>query len=305
VPDESLGVVVHPGELVVRGEVVAVALRRVVAHGSWWDVYAAAVRRPDPRSALERQADIRARRGGVQPAPRRLLPAVDGGTDLRLGQLTGPDRATWAYPKQWSDGQLYEAVYEVPAGADLVLAWPELGVPETVVPIDVPDSPVPVPVWDAPSAARPAPPGLRAAQPPTVDWEQVAAEVGRVVAGPSVLHRGERAVVVVEHVTATRHGLRLGLSARARGGAAQRAYEPPTVALVRGEETAALDPVEYAGYGAEHHEGEYVLPLPAGGPLDLLVSWPAAGLDAALATVPLPADLAGFAARSEAYWPTG
>lgn len=300
---EMLGVLVHPGALAVRTEAVAVGVRRVVARGRRLEVHMAARRRPDRRTALQRQADIRAGRGRVEPAPRRLLPDRDEGMDLRLGWLTGADHADWAFPQQWSDGESYEAVYEVPAGGDLVLAWPELGVPETVVAVQVPADLADVPVWDAPVAAGTVPGGLRHAATAAPSYpllNQVSGELGQAVAGPMVLHRARQSVVVLEHLTVTRYGLQFGVLSRDISSSAAWS-EGASLALVRGgvaEELVSVAGTSSAGRDDVEHQAEYVAPLPAGGTLDLLVSWPAGGLEPVLVRVPVPDSV-----ESESFWP--
>jgi hypothetical protein len=323
--DEVLGLVLHRGAVVVRAQQVVVGVRRVVARPAGLEVRVTARRRPDPRSALQRQADIRAGRGGVRAAPRRLLPAYDEGVALRLGWLTGPDRAEWVYPERQFEAGDLEAVFAVPAGArQLVLAWPEVGMPETVVPLDRPPAAdiaaAAVSIWQAPTGALPMPAALRAGPDPVgVPWPVT--ELGTVVAGPRVLHRGVSAAVVLEHVTAHRHGLELGVLslahgrvARAVGHAGQLGWQQPDpshldgarVAVVAGAAASWLAQVAAetsSGGGGYESRAELVAPLPTDDSLALLVSWPEARLADALVRVRLPAGLAEIAASSEPYWP--
>jgi hypothetical protein len=324
VAGETLGLVVHRGAVVVRAEQVVVGVRRVVARPSGLEVYVTARRRPDRRSALERQASIRAGRDTVRVAPRRLLPAYDEGTALRLGWLTGPDRAEWGHPqRQFEDGDL-DAVFAVPAGAQrLVLAWPEVGLPETVVPLDLPPAAdiaaAAVSIWQAPTGALPVPADL-VPRPEAADVPWPAADLGTVVAGPRVLHRGAAAAVLLEHLTAHRYGLEMGVLSVAQGQVAralthagQPWHEPPHPSHAEGARVAVVDgdprwlprlATETAsGGGGYESRADPVAPLPTGASMALLVSWPSAQLTDALVQLTLPASLAQDAARSEPFWP--
>jgi hypothetical protein len=329
-PAEELAVVAYRGGVVVRAEQVTVAVRRILARPAGLLVYVSARRRPDPRSTTQRQADIRAGRGTAPIAPRRLLPPYDEGTSLRLGWLTGPDRAAWVYPAEESgDGAGIDATFALPlpgAAVDLVLAWPELGMPETVVPVPLPPAAElragSESIWKAPTGALPIPADLRGRDDepaPHAGWLNQLAEVGRVIAGPRVLHRGGQAAVVLEHVTASRHGLELGVLSLARGRLgravthAEYAWDRfldrsfhtgARIGTVAGGQVRWLQQVTGEGSGGGRYEqrAAFVAPLTAGAAVDLLVSWPAAGLPDAMVRIPLP-DPATAAAAAEPYWP--
>jgi hypothetical protein len=149
-----------------------------------------------------------------------------------------------------------------------------------------------------------------------------------LVAGPRVLHRGEQAAVVLEHMTAHRHGLVLGVLSVAHGRTARAAADaedallrdlisggpagtsPPDqgarLATVAGTAASPLLPLEGSGSSRPGYEYRVTLAaaLPAVARLDLLVSWPAAGLTGALVRLVLPEDIAERAARAEPFWPS-
>jgi hypothetical protein len=325
-PGGTLGLVVHRGAVVLRAERVVAGVRRVVARPAGLEVHIRARRRSDPRSAQERQADIRAGRDAVRAAARRLLPAYDEGMALRLGWLTGPDRAQWGYPqREAGSGDDLDAVFAVPAGVRrLVLAWPEVGMPETVVPLDLPPAAeiaaAAVSIWQAPTGALPMPADLPSGPEPAV-LVPPATDLGTVVAGPRVLHRAAGAAVVLEHLTVHRDGLELGVLSVAHGRVARAVthagqLRPETwelsygggarVAVVDGAASwlPLLAAESSSGGGGYESRADLVAPLPTGDSLTLLVSWPEAQLADALVRVPLPPGLAADAARSEPFWPT-
>jgi len=142
---ETLGVLAHRGGLLVERPELSVGVVRAVSRPSGLEVELLARRPPDGRSATERQADIRAGRGVVRAAQRRLLPAFDEGMDLRAGWLDDDGRPHWEYGSRSSSsgdaagggrGPSLRTVLALPPLFDrvsMVLAWPEIGFPETVV----------------------------------------------------------------------------------------------------------------------------------------------------------------------------
>jgi hypothetical protein len=87
----------------------------------------------------------------------------------------------------------------------VVLAWPEIGFPETVPDLSLPDRATvergTVSIWYAPLAARLAPESLNH-RTGALLFEELAVEAGRVVAMPQVLSRGDDAAVVLTRLTA-------------------------------------------------------------------------------------------------------
>jgi hypothetical protein len=139
---ETLGVLAHRGGLVVDRPELSVGVVHAVSRPTGLELELIARRPLDSRSAAERQADIRAGRDARPSAPRRLLPQVDEGTDLRVGWLDRDGRAHWEYGSLSSssgdhfegvNGPSLRTVLRFPPMFDnmsIVLAWPEIGFPE-------------------------------------------------------------------------------------------------------------------------------------------------------------------------------
>ncbi|MDI5982156.1 hypothetical protein [Amycolatopsis magusensis] len=169
--------------------------------------------------AVERQRDIRAGRSRRPvAAPRRLLPVHDEGIDLRVRWLDHAGYARWEFATSHSSsegdhvlgvsGPAHRAVFRLPPAFDrlsLVLAWREIGFPETVISLPLPDraavAGAGVSIWQAPLEVHPVPAGLahlaeRGLAPPAI-------EAGAAAASPRVLHRGDhRGAVVLNRLTA-------------------------------------------------------------------------------------------------------
>src|SRR4051812_26400889 len=131
---ETLGVPAHPGGMLVERPELTVGLVRATSSPAALEIELIARRPPD------RRAGIRA------PAAPHLLPAYDEGMDLRLAGLDENGRAHWSYPTQSSSesGVRFHlrALFRLPPVFDagsFVLAWPEIGFPETVVRLPLPD----------------------------------------------------------------------------------------------------------------------------------------------------------------------
>ncbi|MEV4140898.1 hypothetical protein AB0J72_53115 [Dactylosporangium sp. NPDC049742] len=317
--DETLGVLAHRGGLVVRRPELSVGIVGAVSRPTGLEVELLARRPLDRRGATERQAGIRAGRAGVVPAPRRLLPAYDEGLDLRVGRLDPDGRAHWVFGSRTSSssgdhsggthGPSLRTTLRFPPlydHASLVLAWPEIGFPESIVDLPLPPREAvergTVSVWDAPVDAGPAPESLRRRTHDGPHTEP-AVEAGRIVAGPRVLSRGADAVVGLTRLTAVDGLLSVELLSMARGPRAGAMSvvpgpgRPPdlpgaTVAVVHDGEAV------WAPHGSGGSSGgpdvfrsriEFVLPDPGGAELGLVVAWPAAGLPDVLAPLPLDA----------------
>jgi hypothetical protein len=317
--DETLGVPAHRGGLVVERPELSVGIVGAVSRPTGLTLDLLARRPLDRRSATERQAGIRARRDAVQPAPRRLLPPYDEGLDLRVGWLDGSGRAHWEFgSRSTSSGDhaggthgpsvrtrlRFPPMYE---HASLVLAWPEIGFPEAVVELALPDRATverdTVSIWDAPPLPGHAPVGLRHSV-GTGPFEDPAVEAGRAVAEPRVLSRGDGAVVVLNRLSAVGSLLSLELLSVATGARARAVVEaavPPagtggpgaSVAVIRGDE-AVWSRMRSGGAGgaggdraAFGSRTEFLLPAPAADVLHLLVGWPDAGLPDVRVAIPL------------------
>lgn len=322
---ETLGVLAHRGGLVVERPELSVGVVRAVSRPRGLEVELLARRPLDRRSATERQADIRAGRGVAPASPRRLLPRFDEGTDLRVGWLDHDGQPHWEFGSLSSNsgdaaggtlGPSLRTVLDLPPLFDhvsLVLAWPEIGFPETVVGLTLPDRATverdTVSIWRAPLDALRAP-KLRirsfAAFPPG----DVAPEAGRIVAGPRVLSRGDRAVVVLTRLTAVGPALSMEVLSVAEehvadavaaaeldpGGGSFGGFDAPvgpgaSVAVV-GDGGGAWLPVlegqSASGAGAYRGTAEFLLSRPDDDVLALVVAWPAADLPDVRLDIPLP-----------------
>lgn len=288
-------------------------------------------RRPlDSRSPTERQRDIRAGLpSGPAVAPRRLLPAYDEGIDLRVGRLDDDGHAHWEFATTYSasggdhflgtSGPTSRAVFRFPPAFDqmsLVLAWPEIGFPETVVTMPLPGRTTveraTASIWQAPLDVRPVPEGLTHHADRYHDSPFI--EAGTNVAPPRVLHRHDhRAAVVLTRLTAVNSMLSLELLSiakndliNARTFLSQRRTCGPlddpavirtrgpgaSVAVVQGQEALWIRPGDSASFGGGRGETflcrrEFSLNRPDDDLLDLIVAWPLAGLDDVRVRIPL------------------
>jgi hypothetical protein len=289
--DEMLGVVAHPGGLLVERPELTVGLVRATASTAALEVELLARRPPDPRPA-----DVR--------APRHLLPAYDEGMDLRLGRLDENGRAQWYYPWESSSdsgverGPSLRVCYRLGPlfdAASFVLAWPEIGFPETVVHLQLPDRPTverhTVSIWRAPAPATVAA-GTGLVYRDAPEWTaDVDVETGRAVASPRLLHRGARAVVVLTRLSAVGPMLSMEVRSIARGAAAPSGHRlGASIATADGADAVRLrlrQATTTGGAGSFENTSEYVLHRPHGDALDLIVGWPAAGLPAVRLSVPI------------------
>ncbi|MGZ3145134.1 hypothetical protein ACVDFE_24685 [Lentzea chajnantorensis] len=310
---EVLGAVAHPGGLLVHRPELVVGVVRAIS--TPW--------------ALEIELQARRpldHRGAAEVAPRRLLPAHDEGVDLRVAWLDETGHAHWEYAlSSWSDSgdhvggtSGHRVVFRFPPVFDemsLVLAWPEIGFPETIVRLPLPDRATvertTTSIWRAPLDVRPLPQGLTHHVAPHHDAP--ALETGTIAAPPLVLHRRvHRAAVVLTRLTVVGPVLSAELLCVARGHAADVVNEH---AFSDRQDTAPDDParVRTSGPGAAVavvqgsgafwvRRGELVasggdqtfsclqqlvLRRPEDGWLDLVVAWPLAGLGDVLVRVPL------------------
>lgn len=307
-PTESLGVVAHPGGLLVRRPELTVGVVRAVSGLSALEIELLARRPLDRRSATV--------------AIRELLPAYDEGVDLRAGWLDHAGRAHWEFATSCSSssgdhlvGPTCRAVFRLPPTFDqlsLVLAWPEIGFPETVVTMPLPGRTTveraTTSIWQAPLDVRPVPEGLthhadRRHGAPAV-------EAGTTVASPRVLHRGDHHVaVVLTRLTVVNSLLCMELLSIAKGDAADAinavAFPPPTpddpaqlraagpgasVAVVQGHEAFWGWPGDGGTSGGDQTFSclqEFTLSRPDDDLLDLIVAWPLAGLHDVRVLIPL------------------
>jgi len=329
-PTETLGAVAHSGGLLVRRPELTVGVVRAVSGLSALEIELLARRPLDRRDATERQRDIREGRSR-QPAAvaRRLLPAWDEGIDLRVGRLDDTGRAHWEFATSCSSsggdhflgesGPTYRAVFRFPPAFDrmsLVLAWPEIGFPETVITVPLPDRTTveraTASIWQAPVDVFPVPDGLThhiadRHHPPAV-------EAGTNVAPPRVLHRRDhRVAVVLARLTAVDSLLSMELHSIARDVSTKtinargfsrrgpsRLLDDParirtvgpgaSVAVVQGHEAFWIRSGDGSFSGGDRTFSgvqEFTLNRPHGDVLDLVVAWPLAGLDDVRVRIPL------------------
>ena len=315
----------------MRRPELSVGVVRAVSRLSALEIELIARRPLDRRSATERQQDIRAGLPNHPAvAPRRLLPAYDEGVDLRVGWLDEAGHAHWEFATSYSgssgdhflgtSGPFCRAVFRFPPAFDrmsLVLAWPEIGFPETVIPVPLPDRATveraSASIWQAPLDVRPSPEGLTHRVGDYLD--PPALETGTNVAPPRVLHRRDhRAAVVLTRLTAADSLLSVELFCVAKGDDADtinaRAFSPrrrspyalddpaqvrtrgpgASVAVVQGTEALWILPGDSSASGGDQSfscHREFTLNRPPGDSLDLIVAWPLAGLDDVRVQLPL------------------
>lgn len=297
---ESLGVVAHRGGLLVRRPELSIGVVQAVS-------------RP---SGLEIELIARRRRHTLPVAPRVLLPAFDEGYDLRLGWLGQDGTARWEYPTTWSgssgtSGQTHRASFTLPPTFDrvsLVLAWPEIGFPEAVRTVPLPDRATvereTTSIWRARLDTAVPAGELDHHDAPFED--EVAVEEGTVVATPRVLHRGEHAVVVLTRLTAVGSLLAAEVLSIARGDRAEavgaQAFRPwadqqgAAIAVVRGRDAfwfRSFGGSASGGDGVFSSVQEFTLRRPRGDVLDLVVAWQLAGLHDIRSSIPLDARPGG------------
>ncbi|MFD1374078.1 hypothetical protein [Actinoplanes sichuanensis] len=306
--EQTLGVLAHRGGLIAEHPQLTVGVLRAVSRPGGLELELMARRPLDRRGPTERQADIRAGRTGPAPAPRNLLPPYDEGLDLRVGRLDEAGHAHWVYPRSTSSfsgdhaggthGPTLQTLILLPPVFDrlsLVLAWPEIGFPETVVDLPLPSRATvhrdTVSIWDAPVHTSRPPETLRhrAGVLPATEPE---AETGRIIAGPRVLARCEDAVVVLNRLTETGDMLSFELGCLATVGIPHdmSTIGGAAVAVVRDDEAVWAEPHTASAGGGDDSfvsAAEYAVARPTGDVLHLLISWPAAGLPDAVAAVPL------------------
>lgn len=298
---ETVGVLAHRGGLLVNRPDVTIGVVRAVSR----------------LDGLEIEVVSRVPRDRILPsspssprAPRRLLPAYDEGVDLRLGWLDGDGRVHWEYLVSSSSHAHHQTPYRrfhagfvLPPMFDqvsLVLAWPEIWFPETVITLPLPDRETvergDSTVWRPGDGVAVTEEWERRPATPVRDPVEIEVESGTVVAGPVVLHGAEQATVVLTRATVVGPLLSLEVENMARGATAiaVRAAEFPwgsrpdpasrheeVLAVVDGSTAHALRPTSGSttGSGADYTaRAEFLLPRPATDVLELLVSWPLAGL---------------------------
>lgn len=315
--DETLGALAHSGGLIVERPELTVGVLRAISRPDGLEIELLARRPRDHRTALQRQADIRARRdGSPAAAARHLLPQHDEGENLRFGWLDGDGRAHWAYPSHGSYdsggtaeedwGPTLRSAYQIPPlfdEASFVLAWPEIGFPETVIRVALPDRAAAqratVSIWEAPVRVSVVPVGSLTYRDDELLTTQVAIEAGQAVAAPRVLYRGEHAVVVLTRLVAVGPLLSMQVRSVARGDAARRINAEPSprhrqsgasIAVLRGSGAAWLRPLEStasSGPQAIEDTREFTFSQPDGDALDLVIAWDVAGLPEARVTIPI------------------
>ena len=169
-PDEELlGVVVHSGLVLARGQDVVAALRRITAFPAGLSldavvlaraVHAEAANRREREATAQQESTAAAQWEGAAAAERerlrkraiteqRYLPRFEEGDTLRLAVLGPAGDARWldAYQATSSSTEeqyrLEASYWVMPLPRDglltLVCAWPEIGLPEAPTDIVLPD----------------------------------------------------------------------------------------------------------------------------------------------------------------------
>ncbi|MBO3743202.1 hypothetical protein [Actinoplanes flavus] len=315
---ETLGVLAHRGGLIVDRPEMTIGVVRAISRPTGLELDLLARRPLDRRSAPERQADIRAGRF-TPPAPRQLLPDHDEGMDLRIAWLDSSGHAHWQFGgsrSSWS-GDHYEGAEGpgIRAGltlpplfdrAPVVFAWPEIGFPETIVELPLPDRATvghgTVPIWAAPFDVRRPPSPLRS-RAGEFCHESPHVEAGRIIAGPRVLNRDRRVAVILNRLTAVGGILSLEILSVAHGEPARAASAeafpgggpPPrdpgaAVAVLHDREAVWLPAHESSAAGGDtdfRSTADFLLDRPGSDTLTLLIAWPTAGLLDACVDIPL------------------
>lgn len=318
---QILGAVAHRGGIIVERETLRVGIAQMVSRTSGLQISVVAQRPADRRSTAERQAAIRAG-DAVARAPRRLLPSPDEGMELRLGWLDSGGRAQWAYPQSSmgdsggsageAPGPRLRATFELPplfGSMTLLLAWPEIGFPETSIELALPDARTvelaSVSIWDADLLAPRTPSWTRQVlAAPSLDGA-VAEETCTAIASPRTLLRSKDAVLVLSWLSAGDTVLRATVTGVVNGPIAERLWRAqasppsdhqgerdsflgrthPVFGIVQDGTLLVADPVAgYASGGSRLYEAEnsFLLPRPAGRqPLVFAVGWSQAGLSMA------------------------
>jgi hypothetical protein len=318
---DTLGVLAHRGGLLVRHPGLSVGVVQAISRPSGLAIELLARRPVDHRTATERQRDIRRR---VPDAPRQLLPQFDEGADLRVGWLDPLGHAHWEFATSTTNnsgdpdsaGPSSRVLFTLPPLFDefsLVLAWPEIGFPETVTTLPLPSrtavEQAVVSIWQAPLDVLPAP-DLSCHRAGTINFEDIQIETGSVVAPPRVLQRGSHAAIALSRLTAVGGTLSLDLMSIAKDDQAAELTacmrnEPPrqdspdairtagpgaALAVIDGTDVVWIpsgNGSSAGGAGTFVSVREFTIERPAGGLLDLLLAWPAAQLPDVRVRIPL------------------
>lgn len=319
-PTQELGAVAHRGGVIVEHETLRVGIAQLVSRTSGLQISMVAQRPADRRGTAERQAAIRAG-DEVVTSPRRLLPAADEGMELRLGWLDSGGRAQWAYPQSSmadsggpagdAPGPTLRATFLLPplfGSMTLLLAWPEIGFPETSIELALPDARTveraSVSIWDAELPDSRTPSWKRQVIAAPSPYSTTAEETCTALASPRVLLRSAGAALVLSWLSADDAVIRATVTGVVHGTLAERLWrvrmspppghhgEPPPLldpadplfGIVQGETLLTAVPVAgSASGGSAFYEAEasFVLPRPADRqPFELGVGWPPAGLPA-------------------------
>lgn len=239
--------------------------------------------------------------------------------ELRLGWLDSERHARWEYPHnsesdsggtaQDGPGPSLRATFLLPPlfeAMTLLLAWPEIGFPETSIELALPDAVTAqrasVSIWDGDLPESRIPSWARQVS-SDLDSVPIAEETGSAIAQPRTLHRSRDAALVLTRLSAYENALQATVTAVARGTIADQLRGPrfprigspdtdlpaffgraiPIFGLVQDDvliTTAPGDGTATGGPGIYEAETGFAVPRPAGHhPLRLAVGWPQAGLD--------------------------
>ncbi|MEO6082639.1 MAG: hypothetical protein ABIQ18_05990 [Umezawaea sp.] len=290
-PVEVLGAVAHPGGLLVRHPEVSIGVVRAAARSSGLtlDLIARTPRDPNgaPQHSLTDPGDWgRQRIGWVDSGGQvRRQHMINGSSGGLHGGDTVEHRGLYVLPPLFGE-------------VSFVFEWSEIGFPETVVPLVLPTREeverTERSIWSAP----------RVGVPVEEEFERdlsdrrrdrPALEQGVVVAAPMVLHGSDDAAVALTRLTDHGSQLSLAVLSVARGAVTRgiapalhglREIGPSTggadIAVVQGRRAHRVWSFEgsrSSGVDAFTASTEHALARPSSGVLDLLVSWPLAGLD--------------------------
>lgn len=191
----------------------------------------------------------------------------------------------------------------------LLLAWPEIGFPETSIELALPAAGTvehaSVSIWDAELPDPRTPSWARQITADPDSAAPIAEETGTAIAQPQTLHRSTDAALVLTRLSAYENVLQATITGVARGTTADRLRHPrfptihspdtdlpaffgratPVFGLIEGDVLITAVPgasTATGGLGSYEAETTFAVPRPADHQqLQIAVGWPQAGLDTA------------------------